>query len=75
MTKIYIEGNPDTSISSTSNELNDVYRRKKLTTDSFLKTGMVVTISISRRKNTLAIFSGGHIFKGPDNKIMGFVHI
>ena len=53
----------------------DVHRHKKLTTNFFKlfeQPSLVVIISISERKITLAMVSRGHIFKGLDNKIMGF---
>ena len=58
--------------------IKDVHRRQELTTDFFKLfqlTILVVTISISRKKNMLTVVSGGSFFKGLDNKIIGFVHI
>ena len=53
----------------------DIKRRQKLTTDFFkLLTILVVSISISRKKNMLTVVSRGSFFKGLDNKIIGFVH-
>ena len=46
----------------------DVHRRQKLTTDFFFKlfelTVLVVTISISRKKNILTMVSGAHFLRG-----------
>ena len=58
--------------------VKDVHRRQKLTTDFFKLfelTILVVNISIPRKKNMLTVVSRGSIFKGLDNKIIGFVHI
>ena len=38
-------------------------------------TILAVTTSISRKKDTLTMVSGGSFFKGFDNKIIGFFHI
>ena len=58
--------------------MKDVHRRQKLTTDIFKLfelTILVVTISISRKKNMLTVVSGGSFFRGLGNKIIGFLHI
>ena len=66
------------SVASTNSNLKDVHRRQKLTTDFFKLselTVLVVTISISGKKNMLTMVSGGSFFKGLDNKIIRFLLI
>ena len=36
---------------------------------------LVVTVSISRKKNAFRGFRGGHVIGGLINKIIGFLHI
>ena len=52
--------------------VNDVHRRQ-IFFKLFELTILVVTISISRKKEILTMFSGSSYFKGLGNKIIGFV--
>ena len=61
-----------------SENLKDVHRRQKRTTD-FFQTFRVDCFGCEylnfEEKNMLTMVSRGSFFKGLDNKIIGFVHI